>query len=99
MNLCSVLSQQGKHSDALIYAIGAVELLHEIMNEENSEYTDTTALNDNTKDINILDLKLKKFIPELVPKDKTLVVTVSIAFCNLAVQYESLGKIIESMNW
>jgi len=34
MNLCSVLSQQGKHSDALIYAIGAVELLHEIMNEE-----------------------------------------------------------------
>jgi len=49
--------------------------------------------------MNILDLKLKKFIPELVPKDKTLVVTVSIAFCNLAVQYESLGKIIESMNW
>jgi len=27
----------GKHTQALIYAIGAVELLSEVMNEENSE--------------------------------------------------------------
>lgn len=46
-----------------------------------------------------MDAKLRKFIPNMVPKDKMLVVTVSIAFCNLGVQYESLGKIIESMNW
>jgi hypothetical protein len=35
----------------------------------------------------------------MIPKDKTLVITVGIAYCNLGVQYESLGKIIESMNW
>jgi len=50
-------------------------------------------------DTNPIDLKLKKFIPNMVPKDKMLIVTVGIAYSNLGVQYESLGKIIESMNW
>jgi hypothetical protein len=49
--------------------------------------------------INNFDSKLKKFIPHMIPKDKTLVITVGIAYCNLGVQYESLGKLIESMNW
>lgn len=48
---------------------------------------------------NNFDSKLKKFVPLMIPKDKTLVITVGIAYCNLGVQYESLGKIIESMNW
>lgn len=69
------------------------------MNEENSEFTDTTILNEQRKDLDPLDIKLIKFMPNMVPKDKMLVVTVSIAFCNLGVQYEALGKIIESMNW
>jgi len=56
------------------------------MNEENSEYTYTTMLNDEKSDNNIYDAKLKKFMPNMVPKDKMLVVTVSIAYCNLAVQ-------------
>jgi len=72
----------GKYTQALIYAIGAVELLSEVMNEENSEYTHSSLLaekNENNSDSSHFDSKLKKFVPLMIPKDKTLVITVGIA--------------------
>jgi len=78
----------GKHTQALIYAIGAVELLSEVMTEENSEYTHSSLLveKDGGSDNTHFDSKLKKFVPLMIPKDKTLVITVGIAYCNLGVQ-------------